>query len=227
MKKRIQAFTIVELLVVISVLAIVLSMLSPALRKTMEQVKARECQNNLSTISSAIFIYIQDHDNHLMGPVWGAQRPKFRHPKGWKYAHFSYYLEPYMSEFSKVGEDGVTYNSAFICPANSELEMQGLELVHHRSHYRNTINNFINNKPLYGRPQFKSNGTTHLAKDPLSYDVIDNPSEMEILVDSDLDNTPWLDDKPIYDYSDEPVHEKAYRNNLYFDGSVRIVDWTP
>jgi hypothetical protein len=48
-----------------------------------------------------------------------------------------------------------------------------------------------------------------------------------MLVDSDIINTPWLDDTGLYDYSDYPVHEKAYRNNLYFDGSVRVVDWVP
>lgn len=213
---------------VVAVLGIVMSMLSPALRKTMEQVKARECQNNLSNIANASFIYIEENDNRLMGPVWGAQRPRFKHPKGWKYAHFSYYLEPYMSEFTRAGEDGALYNSAFICPANAEMEMQGLEGTHHRSHYRYTIENWINNQPLFGRPQYKSsNGQIQVAKEPQSLDAIEDPYSLEMLVDSDIINTPWLDDTGLYDYSDYPVHEKAYRNNLYFDGSVRVVDWVP
>jgi len=193
----------------------------------MEQVKARECQNNLLNISKAVFLYVDDNQNQLMGPVWGSQRPRAVNSKGWRYDHFSYFLQDYMPDFMEMGADGTLYNSAFICRANADLEMQGIQAVHHRSHYRNTIDNIIDGKPIYGRPQFKSNGNYFAAKNTLTIDVIENTSSVEILVDSDLDNTPWLDDKPIYDFAYYPVHEEAYRNNLYFDGSVRVIDWAP
>jgi len=215
-------FSLIELLVVISVFAILASLFSPSLNNAKKQVQAQECRNNLSNIYNAILIYVDDNDSILMGPTWGAQRPHIKHRKGWKYSHFPRYLEDYMSEFTLVGEDQSTYNKAFVCPANAELEMQGYEQVQHRSHYRGTINGWIDGGPIFGRPAFR--GRPALV--PKSIYVIPNPTSREIMVDSDLDNTNWLDDKN-WDHSTVPVHEGKYRNNLFFDGSVKTIEWVP
>ena len=70
MKKR-HAFTLVELLVVIAIIALLMSILVPALRLARDQAYRAVCSNNIRDIVLGFMLYGDDYDNRL--PSGGAE----------------------------------------------------------------------------------------------------------------------------------------------------------
>ena len=64
-KRTIWAFTLVELLVVISIIALLVAILMPALGRARQQAQALVCMTHLRTIGQAEFLYAADYDDKL------------------------------------------------------------------------------------------------------------------------------------------------------------------
>jgi len=62
-----RAFTLIELLVVVAIIAILASLLLPALGKAKEAAKAAHCRGNEKNLILVWMMYHQDNDNKIVG----------------------------------------------------------------------------------------------------------------------------------------------------------------
>jgi len=85
---RTKGFTLVELLVVIAIIALLMSILLPALSRVKKQAKAVTCQSNLKQWGSIFLMYANDNEGYFCGfSTGGAEH-------WWPIALLKYYLQP-------------------------------------------------------------------------------------------------------------------------------------
>lgn len=71
-----RAFTLVELLVVITIVSVIAALLLPALERAREQARSTACRTNLRQLSLAIYLYADENESYLPWAPIEADRNK-------------------------------------------------------------------------------------------------------------------------------------------------------
>ena len=108
-----RAFTLVELLVVIGIIAILIAILMPALRRAREAAAEVSCASNQRQLMMAFLLFAGDHGQHLPGNF-----TDFDNPDADKHA----WLLNYQETIDKAPEGGTIYKylkskDVYRCPA--------------------------------------------------------------------------------------------------------------
>ena len=101
-------FSLIELLVVIAIIAVLASMLLPALNNARASAKKTNCVNQIKQLSSACFLYAGDNYDYF---------PHDGNPNEWKYVLGSSY---YYKCYSHGGEENPHHNKQWHCTDYNE-----------------------------------------------------------------------------------------------------------
>ncbi|MDF3131025.1 type II secretion system protein [Kiritimatiellaeota bacterium B1221] len=105
MNKR-DAFTLIEMLVVIAIIALLATMIIPVTGKVMERARIMQCSQNLRSIHMALVHYANDHDDTIVPPAGHNSKDNKR---------FGYYIRPYL-EGGEEGENPWGVPERYRCP---------------------------------------------------------------------------------------------------------------
>ena len=165
------AFTLVELLVVIGIIALLISILLPSLAKAREQGIRASCSNNLRQFGSAIQMYANDYKGSL--PFVNATVPALATQRGWLYQK-STLATPPVKENLKEGMlfEYLKEMRVFHCPADVDpYDVPGFPNAIHKltSYTMNVVTADRNKQYLpYKLHLFKSNAVMFWEPDGLT-----------------------------------------------------------
>jgi prepilin-type N-terminal cleavage/methylation domain-containing protein/prepilin-type processing-associated H-X9-DG protein len=150
--RKLEVFTLIELLIVIAIIAILAGMLLPALSNARNSAKKTYCANNLNQLFKAVLLYVDDNAGHMIDCS-----------ASYKIASSLY---PYLSGYKK--QYGSKFIPVFICPAATGADLGEGVIIGERQDW---ITYGINNKPFTYSKNKKFSRIRKLSTTPLLGDT--------------------------------------------------------
>jgi len=209
---------LIELLVVISIIAILASLIFPALGRARRKAEQIKCMSNLKQVGLGIQMYVDEHDDRLPGPVLTGSMANYDRNASWQVV---YHLAPYIG--APTPSARMVVAEAFVCPAY--VRHYAGEGIMGRKMW--ILNDNLDPRAAerilpFGYP------LAPLQSNPIKLSSISqygDPSGIWAMSDVDYIHpsintaTTWRDEIP-----ERPVHGPV-RNELYFDHHVESVRW--
>lgn len=117
--RKSDSFTLIELLIVVAIIAILASLLLPALKNAKDQAKSSACINNLRQMATAFILYRGDNDEWI--PPLGMYDPTLN-PNVQRINEWPYRLNTYMKISTNVLETHQPKNQ-FVCPGGPSSDL--------------------------------------------------------------------------------------------------------
>jgi len=244
------AFTLIELLMVVSIIALLIAILMPALNRAKVVSSQTTCQANMSGMGLALQTYLAEYDNSVplngilfpkpggrnTAPTTGYDGNGDPNPQDWDLPHGV--LWDYMNKNRKSYICGEDYKNNMVrIGANTNLPLQrdpttGIISVGPSSlgYWSYSVNSVLNSQGQFRAnflPRGQSAGATTQQPwiDPLKWTSVARPSDFFVFIEEDA-NSPFNDevfDAPAYNGGDKLTDRHNRGGNVAFGD--RHVEW--
>jgi prepilin-type N-terminal cleavage/methylation domain-containing protein/prepilin-type processing-associated H-X9-DG protein len=145
--KRRRAFTLIELLIVVAIIAILAAMLFPVFARAREKARETACASNLMQIGKALSMYQQDFDERMCPTrIWGDGGINAPYPL-WRTGVWDFLIQPYARDWaimkcpSMDPADPLLPDRPLTYGMNYRLGQFNIDILNDAPHlYFNTIN---------------------------------------------------------------------------------------